>query len=735
MNIDFSKFPNPYDFANPVKRKELLFGREMQLKDINYYIDEAVKSKRPINLAFVGDRASGKTSLLNITEEVAKTKGCITTRMNLDESDIRSEFKFFQKLFSSVFYSIVKNGFYNGMSGTTYKTYEDMVYYGKEPADPTFCPCHFPSLMMRVIQNGFEVPVQDHVLESDFFELFNETKQPIVILIDECDVLSGNRTILQKLRNIFMNLDGYMLVFASTPRLFPELDEVFSPIIRQFKKIEVGRFVSTSDTEDCIIQPLKALNIDYKEILDFKSYIEIKKIHEICSGKPYEIQLICHFMFKRVQLGLTNSMTLNLSVLEDVRAELEKAQDINSRPILKAVQNFSKKQLNGLSLLSPGNNLLSFDKVWQIQSVTRKLIPFTRDELFTFFSEFISLKIFSLKDDLYCFLGDDFDKLYIKYFAQEKGVAVFFDIRDPGLLIHLNFTNRKSYFNSEVHFMSSFSQERASDQFENFKKELDRKEINIRGFFEDMYWALFDCQGASSYMFKSISLAFEWTYYRTYVYCKNISTIFEDETSYLNLQARVSDSNGELCVSDFNLDEIDFQIVHDTMMKMTTIDFKEEIVTEHFTRVVDCYFRKDYDRVKKHCDVLLSTHGRIKFSADQCNNFAYILLNKGDDVNAYKILEAYIDSISEYTVDLVHYLINYNFLVAKYKVDGVFELEKAQSLINGIEELTEMERKLAVLNFFRFEPINGIYLEEVFDPDLLDAYNEYIKIAESVVGN
>ena len=64
--IDLSTTHNPYDFANPVADADLFVGRRDELEEIRYYLDHARTAPRPINLAILGARASGKTSLLNM---------------------------------------------------------------------------------------------------------------------------------------------------------------------------------------------------------------------------------------------------------------------------------------------------------------------------------------------------------------------------------------------------------------------------------------------------------------------------------------------------------------------------------------------------------------------------------------------------------------------------------------------------------------------------------------------
>src|SRR5260370_13081734 len=101
--MDLSKIANPYDFANPVTRPEMFFGRSEEMTEICYYLDHAKAADRPINIALLGERAAGKTSILNMTEIEAQTRECCTTRLDLDEDDAKSQFLFFYKMFDGIF--------------------------------------------------------------------------------------------------------------------------------------------------------------------------------------------------------------------------------------------------------------------------------------------------------------------------------------------------------------------------------------------------------------------------------------------------------------------------------------------------------------------------------------------------------------------------------------------------------------------------------------------------------
>ena len=74
---------NPYDFANPVLDEQLFAGRRKELEEITYYLDHAAHAPRPINIAILGPRASGKTSLLNMCQMRANERSLCTVRIDL----------------------------------------------------------------------------------------------------------------------------------------------------------------------------------------------------------------------------------------------------------------------------------------------------------------------------------------------------------------------------------------------------------------------------------------------------------------------------------------------------------------------------------------------------------------------------------------------------------------------------------------------------------------------------
>lgn len=424
---DIQGLANPYDFANPVPSSDLFIGRDEELSEINYYLEQALKTRRPTNIAIIGNRASGKTSLLNVTEQAARKVGLLTARIDLDEGDADNQWAFFFKIFDTLFSAACEAGAFGGIHSKTFDTYVDVTCSLSIPSDKAFCPFLFPIQYARALSgNNSQGQVPDYSFRQDLNTIQTELKRPVVLLFDEGNVLSKSRIHLQKLRNIFMNAQGYMLILTGTPDMFPLMDEVFSPIIRQFKKILLNQFVDQDDTENLIRKYLETVKVEPDSLFDFEDSNDLEDIHDLTGGRPYEIQLVCHTLFRRVQQGRASKMSLDLGVIEEVRQQLESSQNLAGRPVLSKIKALDIEGLEALAVFAPCVGNASVNQVcalehvlgagnWQNENVA---------------SRFEYLKSEGILDEnekgVLVFKGDEFDKIYTKYFSREKSAAVQF---------------------------------------------------------------------------------------------------------------------------------------------------------------------------------------------------------------------------------------------------------------------------------------------------------------------
>jgi tetratricopeptide (TPR) repeat protein len=436
---------NPYDFINPIKDPKLFAGRKEELKEIDYYL-ELSRSKTPkyIHLALIGDRASGKTSLLNIIKSMADEKGLLAVKIPLNKETSSNDIIFFKEVFDGIMTVGAEKGMYEGISGKIYRAFRKMI----DTLDVSVeIPIHFGTAYIGLKRRGHEVGIPQHVLIHDLREFLTEAKKngmpTIVLLFDECNLLAQNETLLQKIRNAFMELDGYILAFSGTEKMFPAISNVFSPIPRFFKRVNIENFKSLRETEECLIKPLdegerKALN---------KACI--REIHQITGGSPYEINLVAHYMYRRWEEKKNPRLELSTEVLEEVLREIERLRKEGHHEVANKVKRYWADQLRVLISLLEFPNV---SKEWlaeymlldEVNTLQLKDVHVKKSVTIDYVEALKKDSVIAEKDGKITFKGDKFDILYLKYLCTSKGIKEAKDFAlgltdDPLINLHDKF--------------------------------------------------------------------------------------------------------------------------------------------------------------------------------------------------------------------------------------------------------------------------------------------------------
>ena len=325
--------PNPYVRA-PIKDRENLAGRRQELKDIEYYFSLTAADQNP-HLALIGERGSGKTSLLNVAEAVAQKKKLLTLRLDLDEQKVESMGRFWTSFYSALCSQAAKAGCWGGEKGPIYQALLQMLHTNTVP-DNAMAVLTFP--MVRASHTGTpaDLDCADEVIVDDLDRLIHDSLkerglQGLVVLIDEADCLGQNKPLLQKLRNVFQRLSGASLVLAGTNNIFPTMEEVFSPMPRQFHQIEVRPFSNLFDTYRMVQSPLK--NKDLRPALD-----QIESLHRTCGGDPSVVQLYCHNMYRlMIEERKNDRMSLHPDVFKAVLSEFRTNTSEDNLRVLDAL--------------------------------------------------------------------------------------------------------------------------------------------------------------------------------------------------------------------------------------------------------------------------------------------------------------------------------------------------------------------------------------------------------------
>jgi hypothetical protein len=753
--MDLAKLPNPYDFANPVSDPDLFAGRGEEMTEVKYYLDHATRAQRAINLAIMGARASGKTSFLNMIDTEACKRGFCVIRVDLDEADIETQLALFYKLFDAIVTTVVENGAYGGLGGKTYDVYRDMMDAYEVPEDKTFCSLVFPIQYAKAMsRNNTAALISDTVFKRDLSNISEELKRPIAILIDECDVLAKSKVHLEKLRNIFMNTPGYMLVFTGTPALFPVMDDVFSPIVRQFKKINIGPFEERDDTQTCIRKPLEKLGITRpSEILDPETYYDISEIHNLSGGRPYEIQLICHVLFRRLQDNRAKRMELTLDVLDDVIRELQTLRNVSARKVLNAVRGLDRKELEALGVLCQCDGQVTFDQLWFAEYVFHGETRWTRSHLHQCFNKLTEEDIVALKDGMITFLGDDFDRIYCKYLARKCDVYLSISELPYMLALALNLdevairhAQRLEIFplvfgleveEADIRAIADSFRETASSQTRTARDPFESTE-NLA---DIVYWSSISFRKRGSFPVATVTVTIGAAKVRRWYGCgvqgeclqekQDVDQLAELAQALLPASSRARELGGDL---DITMDVLPVVPLDSLVKKVTSSGnqrMRENLALRHIEKMTEAYIEfRDTEEALFHGSLAYLYDSELRDVS--AIDLGYLYLVSDDLEKARVLLTRGLEIVGDASPVA---LANYDLGVLETE-EGHYQvaLDRFQLTITLLSGEDAVNREMACLLVPTVNPeTNGLEFPEILQPDLLEAAKHSIATINQVL--
>lgn len=475
-----TNFSNPYDFGSPISDKENFADRTEELEKIEEYLDlSAGNNPSYYHLAFTGSRAAGKTSLVNLTKQLADDRGFLPVKVPLNEDLVRSDVEFFTRLIDEIMTVGVEKGMYDGVGSKTHRKFRQVI--DTLDLEVQFdLPFSFGSAYIGAQTNEGSSRITQRVLINDFEELHNEAKDngmsTIVILLDECDLLSTNKALLQKIRNIFTEMDGYILVLSGTEKMFPDLSDTFSPLPRSFVTINVENFDNREDTQECIQKPLPE---EEKDLINPQT---IDDIHRITGGSPYEINLISHHMYRRFKKEEDDEISLSKQVLDDVLKEVERLRKEGHHEIADQIKRLSVVDLKVLISSiefpnAPREWLLEYSLLNNFEEINERnrsqILGRNRDII----ERLLSDKILSAENNRVQFAGGQFDSLYLRYYVasmEQFSSYNFFKGQSEEYLANIqnkiiNLLSKD--INGWVHFTSIYESIHPTEDGETIRKE------------------------------------------------------------------------------------------------------------------------------------------------------------------------------------------------------------------------------------------------------------------------
>ncbi|MFE1438101.1 AAA family ATPase [Streptomyces sp. NPDC058739] len=370
---------NPYDYRNPVREASVFAGRDEEVAAITYELDQAAVDQPSVCIVLHGPRAAGKTSLLNAIERIAAARGLTTARVELIEGD-GEPIALFRKLYDELVSTIAARAGQNLTDAPFDVAAIRRVMAGGGDA-ASVAPLEFPEAVALAGPTG---RVPEAALRADLSFFVQLLGHPITLLVDEAQLIAVDARTLSVLRFLTTRVDGLFLVLAGTSGLIDRITEVHSPILRQFKEIEVRAFIEWEDVKNCIQRPLRGAGI-----YDVTSHGLVSSLHQLTDGNPYAIQLYCHEMFARWQQGVTDHMKLTPEVLEGIRSRMESSRNVLDRSLIRAVRAMNRRDLIAFNVLTSALGDATADETWFAYclagspDITRAQYDQCREELIT----------------------------------------------------------------------------------------------------------------------------------------------------------------------------------------------------------------------------------------------------------------------------------------------------------------------------------------------------------------
>ena len=272
---------NPFSPGKTVE-PEYFAGRKKEIDKFEMFLKSASQGN-PMNLAILGERGIGKSSLLRMCEFLCKKQRSISVRIDLDVS-----VDTITSLIHVILSGIKREGEVNSK---LLKLSEGIKNFFQNY-----------QVSIDVLGTKIEARQRKEITSTEFREelskIWNHIKgtvPAIVIMLDEAEQLENIKGSLQYLRNTFTRLAeekcGYMLVLSGKLLLFQKLKEIHSPLARFFNPVSLGA-LSEEESREALDKPLKHSEYDITD--------EVKEAIIIASqGHPYMIQLFGYYLCEK----------------------------------------------------------------------------------------------------------------------------------------------------------------------------------------------------------------------------------------------------------------------------------------------------------------------------------------------------------------------------------------------------------------------------------------------------
>lgn len=347
--------PNPFTPKSGIEPK-VFIGREDEIEIFERKLDEAITLKRYDHFLILGEWGMGKTSLLREFKNIAQSNKILCSYI-----PIRS----FQE--NDTFLAATKH-LATSLSNlpVKYKLIKSFTEYLKGI-----------EFNLPIIGGGIQIPERKEILPDPQVLLLNALKklwntvkketQSIVVLLDDVQNYHPISNYLTIIKNVLsddaiVKDTGFMFVLASTPESWNQFLKKHHPIGRYFTPIVKLKRLTFEQVLIILNKTLDSTGVVFDDVIK-------KRIYDYSEGHPFEMQVLCSFLYDNQIGGKVNediwdvSLTMTIDHLGDVLFDFlydsaspsekevliiiaEEYKPIESKVLTKKIKKFKNEAVN-----------------------------------------------------------------------------------------------------------------------------------------------------------------------------------------------------------------------------------------------------------------------------------------------------------------------------------------------------------------------------------------------------
>ena len=360
----------------------------------------------------------GKSSLLNAVGQIAHRRNLLPVKIDLRESTVESILTFYFAVFDAAINALIDLGAVE-RDHDAVESWTQHTLLGNTAHVPDLNQALSTGLLIAARMSGKAVSdIPTTVLERDvaFLLALGESKniRGIVLQLDNAGLLDDNHELAPSVMELAESSPSLTVVTAAEAA--GRLQEA-AP--RAWTQIEVKPFRGAVDTLDAIMKPL----VDAEEIELAPSLQTAKEIHDLTEGRPYEVNLVNHFVWEAITQGDQTEFKLSEAVLSRVLYELEQRGRHTSSSSVSAIRNLTDDDLRAIAELAPFEGLtirqLALGRLMFNEFDDDRLAE-VEDEITVQLQRLADLGVLRLDHDLFEIEGGPESRLYLRYSAEQR---------------------------------------------------------------------------------------------------------------------------------------------------------------------------------------------------------------------------------------------------------------------------------------------------------------------------